>query len=91
MLGGNQISHPVGDVVSGTLVYATETGVMPGLKVVLEANLEVFSAFPLLSKLVKYYSKLCKIFLNMVELCVDYKNIVRFFIKCKEFMEFEEF
>ena len=60
------------------------------LKVVLEANLEVFSAFLLLSKLVKYYSKMCKIFLTRVKLYVDYKNIIQFFIKCKEFMEFEK-
>ena len=61
------------------------------LKVVLEANLEVFSAFSLLSELVKYNSKLCKIFLIIVKLYVDYKNVIQFFNKCKELIEFEEF
>ena len=54
--------------------------------------LEVFSAFPFVSKLVKYYSKLCKYFpYHSKIVCRLQKYHPIFVIKCEEFREFVNF
>lgn len=48
------------------------------MKMVLEASFKEggVSAFPLLSKLIKYYSTLCKILLTIIKLYLDYNSVI---------------